>query len=245
MHHKRADAEQVEGTEEHGCTKVPNGGTITAGRVSAKIVGELVPIVELTLPQGESVYFEHHTILAKDPAVNIGVKKMKSGLGKRLIAGLPLIQVEAEGPGKVSLSRDGVGEVVVLKMDGHEVDVQQHHFLFASATVNYDYTRLKGWKNIFGGAATTYFMDQFSGHGLLALHGYGNVVVRQLSAHEEVDIEPSAWLFKDSSVTMNTHGIKLSSGLLGGSYLWMTRFTGPGRVAYMSYTLPMGVIEGA
>jgi len=216
--------------------KVPNGSTLDSGKFSVTVTGELVPIVQVTLPEDDYIYFEHHTILAKDTTVGVSMMKLK-GLTKRIFAGLPLLQIKASGPGEISLSHNGVGEVIALEIRDHEIDVQQHHFLFATSGVTYGYTALRGFKNIFGGAATTYFMDRFSGRGLLALHGFGNVVVRTLESGESVDIEPSAWLFKDSSVQMNTFSTRLTAGLLGGTFLWMTRFTGPGRIAYESLSI--------
>jgi len=215
--------------------KVPNGQSLTSGDLKVRVIGELVPIVEVELPQGESVYFEHHTILSKDPAVAITAKALGSGLGRRMIAGLPLIVVEAAGPGMLGLSRDGAGEAIVLELSGHEIDVPEHRFLFATSGVRYGYTRVKGFANIFG-SGTGFFMDRFAGSGLLVLHGYGNVVERELASGEAIDLEPSAWLYKDANVGMDTYVTRISTGLLGGVSLWMTRFTGPGRLAYQSLT---------
>lgn len=215
--------------------KVPNNQTLEKDGTRVKVTGELVPIVEVELQGGQKVYFEHHTILAKDPSVNVTAKVMASGMGKRLIAGLPLIVVEGAGPGRLELSRDGVGEVIVLEIDGHELDVPEHRFLFATSGVDYGYTRVKGFANVFG-SGTGFFMDRFTGKGILALHGYGNVVERTLSAGESIDLEPSAWLYKDSLVSMDTFVTRISTGLFGATSLWMTRFTGPGRLAYQSLT---------
>lgn len=220
--------------------KVHAGKRLTYGKFSVHVSGELVPIVEVDIPPDDHIYFEHHTLLAKDSTVKIALKARK-GLGKRLLAGLPLLQLEASGPGVMSLCQDGVGEIIVLKIADHEIDTQQHHFLFATSGVSYDFSRVKGFKNFFGGAASTFFIDRFSGNGLLALHGFGNVIVRTLDAGESIDLEPKAWLFKDSSVMMDTFATRIGTGLLGGSFLWMTRFAGPGRVAYESLNSPVFV----
>lgn len=53
---------------------------------------------------------------------------------------------------------------------------------------------------------------------MLWLHGYGNVFEKELAPHEQIDIEPGGWLYKD----------------LGGFSLFMNRFTGPGKVALQS-----------
>jgi uncharacterized protein (AIM24 family) len=124
-----------------------------------------------------------------------------------------------------------VGEVIVLDLHGEEVDVMEHRFLAASASVEYAAVRVKGIKNLLG-SGTGFFMDRFWGNGLLLVHGYGNVIETELGPGEELDLDPYAWLYKDSGVTMNTHLVSMTTGLFGGSSFVMSRFTGPGRLAY-------------
>ena len=51
--------------------------------------------------------------------------------------------------------------------------------------------------------------------GLLLLHGYGNVFERMLQPGENILLEPGAFLYKDSSVTMAVETQKLTQGLFG------------------------------
>lgn len=77
-------------------------------------------------------------------------------------------------------------------------------------------------------------MDRFRGSGLLLLHGYGDVIETELGPADAIDLDPYAWLYKDAGVRMDTHLVNLTTGLFGGSGFVMTRFTGPGRLAYQS-----------
>jgi uncharacterized protein (AIM24 family) len=117
-----------------------------------------------------------------------------------------------------------------------ELDVREHSFLLCSHHVDYSYVRIKGLTNIlFGGQGM--FMDRFISkgqQGLLILHGYGNVFERTLKAGESILVEPGAFLYKDSSVTMNVQGQKLTSGFLGGVSMNLAKMTGPGRVGIQS-----------
>ena len=75
-------------------------------------------------------------------------------------------------------------------------------------------------------------MDRFvttSSPGLLILHGYGNVFERRLAAGESIMVEPGAFLYKDSSVTMDVEFQKLGTGFFGGTTMSLARMTGPGR----------------
>jgi hypothetical protein len=79
----------------------------TFGGVTYHIEGELVPALHLELSHN-GVYFEHHILLWKDPAVQIALHPMK-GAFKRMLAGMPFMLTGANGPGRIAFSRDGAG----------------------------------------------------------------------------------------------------------------------------------------
>lgn len=201
---------------------------------SCQVEGEIVPVAEISLNGGDSVYFEHHVMLWKDQTVPLTVKKLSSG--KRAFAGMPFVISVATAPGRIAFSRDATGELVLLPLHpGMELDVREHAFLLASHHIDFSYVRIKGLANIlFGGQGM--FMDRFvttSTPGLLILHGYGNVFERTLKAGESIQLEPGSFLYKDSTVTMDVDRIKLKSGLFGTA-MTMARVTGPGRVGIQS-----------
>lgn len=204
--------------------------------VTYHITGELVPVLTIDL-KGTSVFFEHHILLWKDTAVNIGVKVVK-GAFKRMIAGMQVFMTEASGTGHIAFSRDGAGQVLPIHLaPGQAIDVREHQFLAATENVGYTFTRVKGISNILLGG-TGFFIDTFTAEnseGILWLHGYGNVFEVVLGAGESIDVEPGGWVYKDPSVTMDTGGQRLSMGLLAGSgNIFWNRFTGPGRVGIQS-----------
>jgi uncharacterized protein (AIM24 family) len=219
-----------------------NTNTSTSfGSIKASTSGELVPVVEVNLAQSDSIFFEHHIFLWKDPSVTITAKVMK-GMGKRILAGLPVFVTEAHGPGRIAFSRDAPGQITFLDLKpGSAIHVREHQFLFATAGVNYSYFRVKGLSNMLYGG-TGFFIDTFEGSGILALHGYGNVFTKMLGAGEVLDVEPGGFLYKDASVQMNTNSMGLKSGLFGGFTFMMNRFSGPGRLGIQSMTfhLPSG-----
>ncbi len=203
---------------------------------TCQVEGEIVPVAEISLGQGDAVFFEHHVMLWKDAATHMGVMPMPGGM-KRALAGMPFIISIAQGPGRIAFSRDATGEIIVLPLHpGMELDVREHAFLLASHQIAYSYVRIKGLVNIlFGGQGM--FMDRFvttSAPGLLILHGYGNVFERTLKPGESILIEPGAFLYKDASVTMNVESQQLTTGLFGGTALNLARMTGPGRIGIQS-----------
>jgi uncharacterized protein (AIM24 family) len=119
---------------------------------------------------------------------------------------------------------------------GMRLDVREHAFVLASNHIAYSYVRVKGLRNIlFGGQGM--FMDQFvttNLPGLLVLHGYGNVFERRLAPGESILVEPGAFLYKDTTVTMQVEWQRFSGGLFSGVGMNLVRMTGPGRLGIQS-----------
>ena len=211
------------------------------GGVTYHIEGELVPVLHLELAS-TPVYFEHHILLWKDPAVQIELKPMRGAL-KRVLAGMPVFMTSARGPGRIAFSRDGAGHVFARHLrPGESLDVREHQFLAATDGVDFTFNRVKGVANMLLGG-TGFFIDTFtagSSEGILWLHGYGNVFEVELKPGEQIDIEPGGWIYKDRTVTMDTIFQRLSTGLFaGGGQIFWNRFTGPGKIALQSMYMPL------
>ncbi len=203
---------------------------------TCQVEGEIVPAAEINLGGGDSIFFEHHVMLWKDEHLPLSVMSLSGGF-KRVFAGMPFIISVANGPGRIAFSRDATGELVVLPLHpGMELDVREHAFLLCSHNIEYSFVRVKGLTNIlFGGQGM--YMDRFvttNAPGLVILHGYGNVFERKLAPGESIMVEPGAFLYKDSSVTMQVEFQKLGTGLFGGTNMSLAKMTGPGRIGIQS-----------
>ncbi len=203
---------------------------------TCQVEGEIVPVAEINLAAGDSIFFEHHVMLWKEPTVPLSVMSIAGGM-KRVLAGMPFIISVASGPGRIAFSRDASGELVILPLHpGMELDVREHAFLLSSHQIDYSFVRVKGLTNIlFGGQGM--YMDRFittGAPGLLILHGYGNVFERKLGPGESIMVEPGAFLYKDSSVQMDVEFQKLGTGFFGGTNMSLAKMTGPGRVGIQS-----------
>src|SRR5437763_1427467 len=90
------------------------------------------------------VYFGHHTLLWKYPALEIGVHPLKKGLKRRAFGGMPLLQLATQSAGEIAFSRDASGHVAALHLQaGEGLVVREHQFLAATGGVEYDYARIK------------------------------------------------------------------------------------------------------
>jgi uncharacterized protein (AIM24 family) len=208
----------------------------SCGGVTYHIEGELVPSLHVELASVR-IYFEHHVLLWKEPAVNISIKALAGGF-KRVMAGLPIFMTEAHGPGHIAFSRDGAGHIFAKHLkQGESLDVREHQFLAATDQIEFNFIRVKGISNMLLGG-TGFFIDKFHctrGEGVLWLHGYGNVFEVVLGPGQAIDVEPGGWIYKDSTVQMDTQFQRFSTGLFAsaGQIVW-NRFTGPGRVGIQS-----------
>lgn len=199
---------------------------------TCQVEGEIVPVAELALSQGDGVFFEHHVMLWKEPHVPMSAMNTP----RRSIGGMPHVVSIAQGPGRIAFSRDATGEIVVLPLHpGMEIDVREHAFLVGTHSLNYSFVRIKGLANVLHGGSGMY-MDRFitqGQQGLLLLHGYGNVFQKTLQPGEKILVEPGGFLYKDSTVQMNTVQMPLRTGLLRHS-MYMAEMVGPGRLGIQS-----------
>src|ERR1019366_5962995 len=112
---------------------------IQFGQSTCQIEGTVVPVADVSLDGGESVYFMHHTLLFRDDGVSIDTVKLRGGWS-RAFAGMPLVMVQASGKGHIAFSHDAAGEIVALPIQvGSGVEVREHTMLIASGTTAYDW----------------------------------------------------------------------------------------------------------
>ena len=232
---------------------VKDMATIRFGQSRAQISGTYVPVTELNLAAGESIYFSHHSLLHVDTTVKLANMPMKGGWS-RLMGGMPLFMVTATGPGHVALSLDHPGETIAVPLqDGQTIDVTEHRFMTATGNVQYGYDS----SNVFvetvqrtsDGTEREWsypmgqYIDRFTaagGPGLLMLHAPGNVMVRDLAPGETIVVQPRALVYKDPSVEPSLHFEYPNGNSMfnNAMHTWI-RLAGPGRVAISSvFELP-------
>ena len=122
------------------------------------------------------------------------------------------------GPGRVALSRDAPGELIVLPVDApKEIDVREHALVLATGTLTYSFEKLPGLRAMMA-AGTGMYLDRYvaqSGAGLIVLHGYGNVFERNLGESETILVDPGAFFYKDSSVNLEVVSVNFKANFEG------------------------------
>ena len=223
---------------------------IQFGQSSCQIEGVYVPVADMGLSASDSVFFSHHVLLWREPTVSLEPMSMAGGWN-RVLAGLPLVMLQAKGPGHIAFSEDAPGELVAVPLQpGQAIDVREHRFLVATHNVGYSWFQSNIWFTTgTGNDQETHYplgrmMDRFAaqqGPGFLLLHAPGNTFIRDLAERETILIQPSALLYKDPTVGMQLH-LEYPAGGAGGlgfstqytsRTVWL-RMWGPGRVAVQS-----------
>jgi uncharacterized protein (AIM24 family) len=156
--------------------------------------------------------------------------------------------VSAVGPGHVAFSREQPGHVFALHLrKGQQIKVPEHMLMAATGDVDYDFEWVTGFLRNQVAGGNGMFIDTFTGtadQGAVWLHGHGNVFEYVLEAGESIDVEPGAWIFRDTTVTMTSTYQDLRTGFFSSANgnFWMNRFTGPGRVGVQTGAwMPVGV----
>lgn len=222
---------------------------LQVGSSTCQIEGLYVPVADFNLAAGDGVYFAHHSILWKDPQVEVRRMSLKGALN-RLFAGLPMVMTEAHGPGHIAFSRDEPGETIAPPLHpGQTIDVREHLFLAASSSVAYDWFNTGVWFRTQNGNDTEthypcgMFMDRFKAGnqpGLLLLHAAGNTFVRTLAPGQPLLIKPTALVYKEPSVRMSLV-IDYAAGytsMFSQRVIWL-HLQGPGKVAIQSAYEPV------
>ncbi len=223
------------------------------GQSYCQIAGTTVPVAEFSLAHSDKLYFSHHVLLWTDTETRLSNMPMRNAWNRKM-AGLPLIMVEADGPGHLALSDNHAGEVVALPLQhGQHIWVREHRFLCATGNITYDWQPSGVYYETGTGDDREYhypmgqFGDIFTARdrpGLLLLHSPGNTFIRDLQRGESLLIQPSALLYRDATVRVNLH---LEYPRNMGFAFWHSRWSyhtilarlhGPGRVAVQSVYQP-------
>jgi hypothetical protein len=75
------------------------------GASHCQIAGTYVPVADFNLAAADHLYFNHHVLLWKEPRTLTPRLPLK-GWWRRLLAGLPLVMLQARGPGRIAFSKD-------------------------------------------------------------------------------------------------------------------------------------------
>lgn len=206
-----------------------------------EVKGQTVPVVEMTLNKGETVYTQSGGMAYQTDGISMKTNArggvMKS-LG-RMFAGESLFMANysAEKDGAmVAFASTVPGAVVPVDLNKmpNGIILQKGAFLCAENSVNtsVSFTKKLG-AGLFGGEG--FILQKAEGSGMLFLEVDGDIIEKDLAAGEVLKVDTGNVVAFDPSVSYEVEMVKgLGNIFLGGEGLFLTKLVGPGKVMLQS-----------
>jgi uncharacterized protein (AIM24 family) len=217
--------------------------------VEDRIVGTTMPVLELTLGDGESIVSDSGELswmtrsIQMRTSLQTGSSRGIGGLLSRVMGGGTLFMTEytaAPGePGTVAFATKVPGQILPVDIDAdHTYLIHRHGFLCATAGVqpSVAFQRSLG-AGLFGG--TGFILQRLTGEGRAWIELSGEVVTYDLGPGEILQVHPGHVGMFDASVNFDITLVPgISNLFFGGDGIFLGVLTGPGRVWLQSLPLP-------
>lgn len=200
------------------------------------IRGEQLPIVDIELQTGESVFTERGGMAWMSNNINMKTGT-RGGLGKalgRVFAGESLFMNTyscEEGTGLISFCSEFPGSVVEFNLQpGESIICQRDAFMVAETSVDMSmhFTRRLG-AGLFGGEG--FFLQKLTGPGKAFIELSGEITEYNLKEGQVLKVDPGYLAAYEPSVDFNLTTVKGVSNLLfGGEGIFLATVQGPGKV---------------
>lgn len=205
-----------------------------------EIIGKTVPVVEVTLNRGESMYSQRGGMSWQTEGVNMTTNArggvMKS-LGRMFTGESIFMNTYTAGVdgAKVAFATTVPGDIVPINVgENNGFTIQKNAFLCAEPGVDIQIAFTKRFSaGLFGGEG--FILQKATGNGMLFLEVDGDPVERILAPGEVLKVDTGNVVGFDSTVSYEIETIKgLGNIFLGGEGLFLTKLVGPGRVIIQS-----------
>ena len=202
-----------------------------------EIIGNIVPAVEFTLNNGDSIYTQKGGMIWHSEGIDMSTNTkggIRKGLG-RVFSGdsffMNTYTATCDGA-TIAFASTVPGKLVVLNFtsDHPGIIAQKGSFLCAQESINLNvaFTKKVG-AGLFGGEG--FVLQDISGYGLVVLEVDGDIKEKELKENESILIDTGNLVYFDKTCAyevVNVKGVK--NALFGGEGLFLTKVTGPGKV---------------
>ena len=206
-----------------------------------KIIGQTVPVVEVTLNKGESMYTQSGGMAYQTDGIEMKTNA-RGGIMKsigRAFAGESMFMANytaTKDGATVAFATTIPGNVVPFNLSKYPngLTFQKNSFLCAEDSVETSITFTKRFSTgFFGGEG--FILQKAVGNGMLFLEVDGDPIVKELAAGEVLKVDTGNVVAFSPSVSYEIETVKgLGNIFLGGEGLFLTRLVGPGKVILQS-----------
>jgi uncharacterized protein (TIGR00266 family) len=214
-----------------------------------KVIGTVMPVLEIALQPGESVVSESGQLSWMTASIELetaasGKAGAKGVFGavKRAVSGGSLFMTEytAQGdPGMVAFATKVPGQILPVDVDeSNTYMVHSGGYLCGLPSVNLEIGfQKKIGAGLFGG--TGFILQKVSGDGHAWVELDGEIVTYDLQPGEALRVHPGHVGMFEQSVAFELDHIKgIKNIVFGGDGLFLARLTGPGKVWLQTMPLP-------
>ena len=209
-----------------------------------KIIGQTVPVVEMTLNKGESVYTQSGGMAYQTEGIEMNTNArggvMKS-LG-RMFAGESIFMANytaTKDGASVAFASTVPGSVIPIDLSQNPGGyiLQKGAFLCAEQNVDTSIAFTKKISaGLFGGEG--FILQKATGNGKVFLEVDGDAIEKELAAGEVLKVDTGNVVAFEPSVSYEIERIKgLGNIFLGGEGLFLTKLVGPGKVILQSQNI--------
>ena len=206
-----------------------------------KIIGETVPVVEMTLNKGEKVYTQSGGMAYQSEGIEMSTNArggIMKGIG-RMFSGESMFMANytANVDGAMvafASTVPGAVKAVNLNEMPNGIILQKGAFLCAEDTVNTSVAFSKKLSaGFFGGEG--FILQKAEGRGMLFLEVDGDVIEKDLKPGEVLKVDTGNVVAFENGVSYEVETVKgLKNIFLGGEGLFLTKLVGPGKVMLQS-----------
>jgi uncharacterized protein (TIGR00266 family) len=206
-----------------------------------KIIGETVPVVEMKLNAGETVYTQSGGMAYQTEGIEMKTNA-RGGVMKsigRMFAGESMFMANytaTKPDAMVAFATTVPGNIMPINLDdmSQGIMLQKGCFLCAESTVDTNVAFTKKFSaGLFGGEG--FIIQKATGKGHLFLEIDGDPIEKTLAAGEVLKVDTGNVVAFEPTVGYEIETVKgLGNVLLGGEGLFITRLVGPGKVIIQS-----------
>lgn len=206
-----------------------------------KIIGQTVPVVEVTLNKGETMYTQTGGMSYQTDGITMKTNArggLMKGLG-RMFSGESLFMANftAERDGAmVAFGTTVPGNImpVDLSQMPNGLTVQKGSFLCAEDSIETSVTFSKKFSaGLVGGEG--FILQKAKGNGMLFLEVDGDPIEKELMPGEVLKVDTGNVVAFEQTVSYEVEMVKgIGNIFLGGEGLFLTRLVGPGKVILQS-----------
>ncbi len=209
-----------------------------------KIIGQTVPVVEMTLNSGESVYTQSGGMAYQTEGIEMKTNA-RGGIMKsigRMFAGESMFMANytaLKDGAKIAFASTVPGSVMSIdlsKMPSGLI-LQKGAFLCAEQNIEISVAFTKRISaGIFGGEG--FVLQKATGNGRIFLEVDGDSITKELAPGEILKVDTGNVVAFEPSVSYEIETIKgLKNIFLGGEGLFLTKLVGPGKVVIQSQNI--------